>query len=121
MQIGRVEAGTTAPTTLWVHNKGKDNFGKGKGPYEWGKSNYDENKGCNFGMYKEGGKANSPSSYCPIKVYQKGDCKSRRKEPVIASATLAVESILHEIAPKMEEKEDSRHWKPWRLGKSRHW
>ena len=32
-------------------------------------------------MYKEGGKANSPSSYCPIKVHQKGDGKSRRKEP----------------------------------------
>ena len=49
MQIGRVEAGTTAPTTPWVHNKGKDNFGKGKGAYERGKSNYDGKKdttGC---------------------------------------------------------------------------
>ena len=49
MQIGRVEAGTTAPTTPWVHNKGKDNFGKSKGAYEWGKINYDGNKdttGC---------------------------------------------------------------------------
>ena len=54
--------------------KGKDNFGKGKDAYGWGKSNYDD-------MYKEGGMANSPSSYGPIKVYQKGDGKSRRKEP----------------------------------------
>ena len=29
----------------------------------------------------------------------------------MASATLAVEIILHEIAPKVEEKEDSGHWK----------
>ena len=31
------------------------------------------------------------------------------------------DGISHEIAPKVEEKEDSGHWKPWRLGKSRHW
>ena len=42
--------------------KGKDNFGKGQGAYEWGKSNYDGNKGSNNGMYKGGGKANIPSS-----------------------------------------------------------
>ena len=33
--------------------KGKDNFGKGKGAYEWGRSNYDGNKGSNYGMYNE--------------------------------------------------------------------
>ena len=43
------------------------------------------------------------------------------KDPVMASATLAVEIILHEIAPKVEEKEVSGHWKLGRLGKSRHW
>ena len=42
------------------------------------------------------------------------------KDPVMAIATLAVEIIAHEIAPKVEEKEDSGHWKPGRLGKSRH-
>ena len=39
----------------------------------------------------------------------------------MASATPAVEIISHEIAPKEEEKEDSGHWKPERLGKSCHW
>ena len=124
MQIGRVEAGATAPTTAWPPSvaetsedsweeygainavgsqqcwtckgyghvsrdcpngkgkgKGKDNFGKGKGAYEWSKSNYDGNKGSNYGMYKGGGKANSPSSYGPIKGYQKGDGKSGGKGP----------------------------------------
>ena len=33
--------------------KGKDNFGKGKGAYEWRRSNYDGNKGSNYGMYNE--------------------------------------------------------------------
>ena len=36
----------------------------------------------------------------------------------MASATLAVEIILHEIAPKGEEKEDSRHWKLGDLGRA---
>ena len=35
----------------------------------------------------------------------------------MASATLAVEIISHEA----EDKDDSGHWKPGRLGKSRHW
>ena len=39
--------------------KGTDNFDKGKGAYEWGKSNCEGNKGSNFRMYKGGGKANS--------------------------------------------------------------
>ena len=39
----------------------------------------------------------------------------------LASATLAVEIILREIAPKVEEKEDSGHWMLGRLGKNRHW
>ena len=43
------------------------------------------------------------------------------KNPVMASVTFPVEIFLHEIAPKAEEKEDSRHWKPGRPGKSRHW
>ena len=124
MQIGRVEAGATAPTTAWPPSvaetsedsweeygainamssqqcwtckghghvsqdypngkgkgKGKDNFGKGKGAYEWGKCNYDGNKGSNYGMYKGGGKANSPSSYGPVKGYQKGDGKTAGKGP----------------------------------------
>ena len=42
------------------------------------------------------------------------------KKPVMASATIAVE-IIFQIAQKVEEKEDSRHCKPGRLGKSRHW
>ena len=59
--------------------KGKDNFGEGKGAYEWGMSNCDGNKGSNYGMYKGGGKANSPSSWGPVKVYKKGDGKSAGK------------------------------------------
>ena len=43
------------------------------------------------------------------------------KVPVVASATLVMEIISHEMTPKVEEKEDSGHWKPGRLGKSRHW
>ena len=163
MQIGRVEAGATAPTTAWPPSvaetsedtweeygainaigsqqcwtckgyghvswdcpngkgkgKGKDNFGKGKGAYGWGMSNHDGNKGSNYRMYKGGGKANSPGSHGPVKGYQKGDGKSGGKGPVVASATLAVE-IMHEIAPKVEEKGDSGHWKPRRLGKRSHW
>ena len=97
MQIGRVEAGATAPTTAWPplvaetsedsweeydainamgsqqcwtckgydhvsrdcpngkgKGKGKDNFGKGNGAHEWCKSNYNGNKGSNYGMYKGG-------------------------------------------------------------------
>ena len=126
MQIGRVEAGATAPTATWPilvaetsqdsweeygainamgsqqcwtsrghgrvsgdfpdckckgkgnlgKGKGKGNLGKGKGAYEWSKSNYDGNKGTNYGMYKGGWKANRPSSYGPVKGYQKSDGKS---------------------------------------------
>ena len=43
------------------------------------------------------------------------------KNSDLASATLAVEIILREIAPQVEEKEDLGHWKPGRLGKNRHW
>ena len=89
--------------------------GKGKGAYECAKSNYDGNKGSNHGMYKGGGKGNTELS-CPVKGYQKGDGKSgggEEKDPVVASTTLAVEIMSHEIAPKVEEKEDSGHWKPW--------
>ena len=63
----------TYPGTVPVARaRGKDIFGKGKGAYEWGKSNHDGNKGSNYGMHKGGGKANSPSSYGPVKRHQKG-------------------------------------------------
>ena len=87
MQIGRVEAGATAPTTAWppivaeTSEGGWEEYGainvtgsqhcwtctgyghvsrdcpndKGKGKVkgnEWGKTNYDGNKGSNYGMYK---------------------------------------------------------------------
>ena len=129
MQMGRVEASATAPTTAWppiVAETCEDSWeeygainamgpqqcrtckgyghvsrdcrnGKGKGTDNFGKGKgaFEWGK-SNYEMYKGGGKANSPISYGPVKEYQKGD------------------------APKMEEKEDSWHWKPGRLGKRRH-
>ena len=147
MQIGRVEVGATGDVRgreehgtinamgsqqCWTCNgygqvfrhspnvkgkgKGKENLGKGKGAYEWGKSNYDGNKGSNYGMHTGGGQANGPSSYGTVKgVPEEG------KDPVLESATPAVELISHEIAAKVEEKRDWVLWKPGRLGKSRHW
>ena len=55
------------------------------------------------------------SSDGPIKGTIRVTASLEGKDPVMASATLAVEIILHEIAPKVEEKEVSGHWK------SRHW
>ena len=60
-----------------------------------------ESSKSNYGMFQGGGKANSPSSYGPVKGYQKGDGKSGGKGPRLASATPAVEIILPGIAPKM--------------------
>ena len=56
---------------------------------------------------RAGGNANSP-----VKGYQKGDGKSGGK------GRTAVEIISHEIAPKVQEKEASGHWKPGRLGRA---
>ena len=57
--------------------------GKGKGKFKdnFGKGEYDGNKGSNCGMYMGGGKADTPSSYGPVKGYGKGDGKSGGNGP----------------------------------------
>ena len=165
MQIGRVEAGATAPTNAlppqvaeasedsweeygavnvmgsqqcWTckgyghvsrdcpngksKGKGKGNFGKGKGACGLGKSNYDGNKGSNYGMYKGGGKANTPSSYGPLKVYLKGDGKSGGKGPRCGQCPhMRWRSFRTRFAQRRRKRRHQGHSKAGRLGKSRHW
>ena len=70
-RLDELKQGATAPTTAWS-------------PF------------CGiYGVYKGGGKANTASSYGPVKGYQKGDGKSGGKGPVVAKASLAVDIISH--------------------------
>ena len=157
MQIGRVEAGATAPTTAWPplvaetsedswedydvinamgsqecwtckgygrvsrdcsngKGQGKDNFGKGTGAYEWGKSDYKGNKGSNHGTYKEAGKDNLPSSYGPVQGYQKGDGKSGGKGPRCGKCYTSGGDPVARDCPKVEENGGFRAldaWETW--------
>ena len=87
--------------------KGKDNFGKGKGPYEWGKSNYDGNKAAT-GCTREVERRTVRALMLPSRSTRKVTASLAGKDSFMASATLAVEIILHEIAPKALEA-----WETW--------
>ena len=160
MQIGRFEAGTTAPTTDWtpsVADTSEDSWkeygainatgsqqcrtykgyghvsrncpnGKGSATSARAMAHTNEVRatttgtraattGCARKVERPTVRALIVSSRCTREVTASLD----GKKAVMASATLAVEIIFHEIAPKGKEKEDSRHWKLGRLGKSRHW
>ena len=98
----------TCPGTVpRARGKGQHNFGKDKGPYEWSTSNYDGNKGSNDGIY-------SVSSHGPVKEYQQGDGKSGGKGPRHGKSYTCAGDHFARDCPKVDEKEDSGHRKPWR-------
>ena len=94
--------------------------GKGKGAYECAKSNYDGNKGSNYGMYKGGGKGNTELS-CPVKGYQKGDGKSGGgRTPSWQVLHLRWRSCRTRLPQRWRKRRIQGIGSPGRLGKSRH-
>ena len=121
-------------STPWVHNSAgpakdtvtcpgtaptagaradKNNFGEGKGAYEWEQ-----------GQPRRDVQGSWKGERSELLWSRQGVPERRRKvwrEGPPRGKCYTCDGISHEIAPKVEEKEDSGHWKPGRLGKSRHW
>ena len=139
MQIGRVEAGATAPTTPLVRNsagpakgtvaypgtvqtaKARATSARTRAHTNGARATMTGTRAATTGCTTKVERRTIQVLMVPSNGTRKVTASLDGKNPVMASATLAVEIIFDEIAPKVEEKEDSKHWKPGRLGKSRHW
>ena len=138
MQIGRVEAGAPAPTTGWQPSvaetttvqdllrirsrvPGLSQPARARAHTNGARATTTGQRAATTGCTKEVQRRRVRVLMVPSRRTRRVTASLEEKDSVMTSATPAVEIISHEIAPMVEEKEDSGHWKPRRLEKSHHW
>ena len=100
----------TVPTARAGKGKGK---GKGKGAYEWARATLTGTRAATTGCTREVERRTVRALMVPSRGTRRVTASLEGKDPGTASATLAVEIILHEIAPKGGGKGGIRALEAW--------